>query len=123
MKNYIPENISFLVARMNCSQNEFGAMFGLNNGAVNSYVVRKALPKIETIQKICNYFEIRIDDFINQPLHEIGLNNVKSDAVNEPRDNYKKENIEIVDLLMQSLHDKDKIIASLERELSACKEE
>ncbi len=114
MRNYIPENILYLVNRMNCSQNEFGAMFDLNNGAINSYIVRKALPKIETIQKICTYFEINIDDFINKPLEDI----IPKNMLQEPKDDYKRET-EIIELLKQSLLDKDKIIASLERELEA----
>lgn len=117
MENYIAENIQHLVNRMNCSQNEFGAMFGLNNGAVNSYVVKKALPKIETIQKICTYFEISIDDFINKSLSDMSYKN----TVREPsEETYNKAN-ELIDLLKQSLQDKDKIIASLERELENCK--
>ena len=39
-------------------------------------------------------------------------------VVQEPKDDYKRES-EIIELLKQSLQDKDKIIASLERELAA----
>ena len=84
MKNYIPENISYLVNKMKISQNEFGAIFDLKNGAINSYLVKKALPKIETIQKICDYFDITIDAFINTSLEETngGKNTKKETTLN-----------------------------------------
>ncbi|WP_130735485.1 helix-turn-helix domain-containing protein [Flavobacterium sp. J27] len=70
MKNYISENISYLVNKVRSSQDEFGAMFDLKKSSVSSYVSKKALPKIDTIQRICEYFNITIDEFINTDLSD-----------------------------------------------------
>jgi transcriptional regulator with XRE-family HTH domain len=70
MENYISENINILVKHIKCSQNEFGAIFDLNVGAINSYVSKKAVPKLETILKICQYFNLTIDEFITTDLTE-----------------------------------------------------
>lgn len=68
MKNYIAENILYFVKLSKLSQDDFGAMFDLKRGSINSYASGKSLPKVETIQKICIYFKVTIDDFINLDL-------------------------------------------------------
>ena len=68
IENYISENISYLLSKSNLAQDEFGAIFDLKRGAINSYVRKVAIPKIETIQKICLHYEISIDDFVNTDL-------------------------------------------------------
>lgn len=70
MKNYISENISYLVTKMRGSQDDLGSIFDLKRGTINTYISKKAQPKIETIQKICDYFDITIDAFINTPLED-----------------------------------------------------
>jgi transcriptional regulator with XRE-family HTH domain len=113
MKNYISENISYLVNKMRCSQDEFGALFDLNRSVISQYIKEKSQPKIETIQRICEYFEITIDDFINRSLED-----VKNKIVNEPREEYhinKKDENKIISLLENALKDKDNIIAAKDK--------
>lgn len=115
MKNYISENLLYLVNKLKCSQDDFGKMFDLNRGNINQYVKEKTQPKIETIQKICSHFDITIDDFINRKLEEVDKN-----VLAEPQSSYKKEEEnEIIQLLKSSINDKNKLIESLERELAA----
>lgn len=113
MKNYISENILYLVNKMRCSQDEFGAIFDLKRSVVSQYIKEKSQPKIETIQKICAHFEITIDDFINRPLEE------KRNQVNEPKEIYHKvtEESKVITLLENTIKDKDKIIAALEEQI------
>ena len=66
--NFISLNIKYLLNTNNFSQNDFGDIFELKRGVINHYVSGKVMPKIETIQKICDYFNISIDDFINKDL-------------------------------------------------------
>ena len=68
MKNYISSNIGYLVKKKSISQDDFGGLFDLKKGVINQYTQGKSLPKIETLQKICNHFELSIDDFINSDL-------------------------------------------------------
>ncbi|WP_130736931.1 helix-turn-helix transcriptional regulator [Flavobacterium sp. J27] len=95
MKNYISENISYLVAKMRGSQDELGSIFDLKRGTINTYISKKAQPKIETIQKICDYFDITIDAFINTSLEETnGGKNVKNATLNAAagnNENFAKE--------------------------------
>lgn len=67
-KNYISLNIRHLYKQEKMTQNEFGEMFGLKRSVIASYVTGNNVPKIETIQKICDYFNLSIDDFINKDL-------------------------------------------------------
>jgi transcriptional regulator with XRE-family HTH domain len=113
MKNYISENISYLVNKMRCSQDEFGALFDLNRSVISQYIKEKSQPKIETIQRICEYFEITIDDFINRSLQD-----VKNNLINEPGTEYqinKKDENKIISLLENALKDKDNIIAAKDK--------
>jgi transcriptional regulator with XRE-family HTH domain len=113
-KIYISENIDYLIRKSRFSQKEFGDLFQLKAGVVSQYVKNISYPKIETIQKICSYFEITIDDFINRSLEEIKINQLK-----EPGSEYKinSKESEIVNLLKNTIKDKDKIIANLEEQV------
>lgn len=68
MKTHIAENIAFLVKKVGCSQDEFGAMFGLKKNVINNYIVGSGSPKLLTVIKICAHFKIAIDDFVYKPL-------------------------------------------------------
>lgn len=117
IKNYIPENIAFLVKKLTLSQDEFGSTFEVGRGLISNYINGKALPKIETIQRICLHFEISIDDFVNKDLSAIQQNSPR--LVNEVNDFVEPYVIspKYVELLEKSLEDKDRIIRSLEEQL------
>lgn len=68
MKTYIPENITYLVEKIGCTQDEFTVIFGLPKKPINSSTLHKDLLKIETVMQICEYFDISLDDFINKSL-------------------------------------------------------
>lgn len=114
MKNYISENISYLVNKMRCSQDEFGALFDLKRSVISQYIKEKSQPKIETIQRICDYFEITIDDFINRSLEEIKQNTFNEPLNTEYQINRKDES-KIISLLESALKDKDNIIAAKDK--------
>ena len=117
IKNYIPENIAFLVKKLTLSQDEFGSTFEVGRGLISNYINGKALPKIETIQRICLHFEISIDDFVNKDLSQISQNApILLNQVNEAMEPYIISP-KYVELLEKSIDDKDRIIRSLEDQL------
>jgi len=113
MKNYIANNILYLVKKNNCTQDEFGALFDLSRGLISQYAKEKSQPKIETIQKICSHFKLSIDDFINLDLSKSEhSNNQTAILVNEPRTDYlskdaiieaQKETIDVQRMLIENL--------------------
>jgi len=120
MKNFISINISYLIHKSRLSQDDFGLLFELNKGLIGKYVNEISLPKIETIQKICTYFEITIDDFINSDLSQkpYGIRDGKMLISNEPEnENYSLISPRYVDQLEKSLNDKERIILALENSL------
>ncbi len=68
MDNYIGLNISKLVSCSNLTKEAFGRLFELKRGAISSYIDGKALPKIETLQKISAHYHISIDDLVNRDI-------------------------------------------------------
>jgi len=120
MKNYISKNIEYLVKKSNCSQNDFGQLFNLGPGIVNSYITKNVIPKIDTIQKICTHYEILIDDFINSDLSEkpYGIRDGKLLITKEPdKEDYSPISPRYVEQLEKALKDKERIIAALEESL------
>lgn len=117
MKNYIGLNIKHLCDKNLLKQDDFGLLFDLNKGVVGTYVREISNPKIEIIQKICAYYKISIDDFVNKDLSSIKENNPRSS--NGVKDFVEPYIIspKYVELLEKSLEDKDKIIRSLEEQL------
>jgi transcriptional regulator with XRE-family HTH domain len=70
--NYIGLNIGHLVQKQNMSKDAFGQLFGLNRGAIGSYIKDDVVPKIEILQKISAKFNISIDDLVNTDISIAG---------------------------------------------------
>ncbi len=120
LKNYIPENIEYLIKLENSSKDEFGFRFELKRGIVSQYVRKISIPKLETIQRICLHFEITIDDFINKDLSALKPYAIKQGEMlyaNEKESQPYVISPRYVELLEKSIQDKDKIIRSLEEKL------
>jgi HTH-type transcriptional regulator/antitoxin PezA len=115
IENYISENISYLFKKEDISQDEFGEIFDVGKGLISNYINKRALPKIETIQKICKHYSITIDEFVN---HKLGDEvKKKTFQFNEPPEGYAIIDLKYVDLLEKTIEDKDKIIKSYEEKL------
>lgn len=64
-------NIKFLSDIEEKSLDMFGKIFELNRGAISSYISGKATPKLETLQKISEYYDLSLDYLINKDLSKI----------------------------------------------------
>lgn len=121
MENYISINIIYLVHKSRLGQDDFGAMFNLNKGLIGKYVNKIALPKVETIQRICSHYQITIDDFINKELEKTakpyGVKQGQLLYTNEPEIENEFISPRYVATLEQLIVDKDKIINLLEDKL------
>jgi HTH-type transcriptional regulator/antitoxin PezA len=119
LKNYIPENIEYLIKLENSSKDEFGFKFDLKRGIVSQYVRKISIPKLETIQRICLHFEISMDDFVNKELASVNPYAVKQEQLSQAGETSEAYAISprYVELLEKSIMDKDKIIKSLEEKL------
>lgn len=67
-------NIKYLVDKENSGLDSFGKMFGLNRGAISSYIRGKATPKLETLQKISDFYQLSLDYLVNSKLSEVDKN-------------------------------------------------
>jgi len=77
----IAENLQYLIGNEGVSNDAFGRIFNLNRGAIGAYLANKAKPKIETLQKISDYYKISIDNLVNveiASLNKVHLNNMSS---------------------------------------------
>jgi HTH-type transcriptional regulator/antitoxin PezA len=119
IKNYIPENLKYLIALENSSMDEFGVRFELGRGMISQYIRKIAIPKLETIQRICLHFEISMDDFVNKELASVNPYAVKQEQLSQAGETSEAYAISprYVELLEKSIMDKDKIIKSLEEKL------
>ncbi len=120
IKNYISENIKFLYKKTTLSQDDFGSLFEVGKGLISNYINNRALPKIETIQRICSHYKITIDDFVNTDLSAgkpYGIRDGKILTSNEKNPEPYMISPKYVELLEKSVEDKDKIIKALEEKL------
>jgi transcriptional regulator with XRE-family HTH domain len=69
MKNFIGLNIKYLCENNFLSQDEFGAKFGLKKSVVGTYVRGISHPKVEIMQKICEEYNLTLDELINEDLY------------------------------------------------------
>lgn len=124
-KIYFSENISFLVSKSGLSQDDFGNLLGLKRGAINTYVNNKAFPKIDTLIKICEDYNVTLDDLIRKPLDVTKPYAIQSGKVltsNESNSEPYAISPKYVEMLEKAVEDKEKIIKSLEEKLGTAGE-
>jgi len=99
----ISSNIKFLRKKKGLTQQQFADQVGIKRSLVGAYEEERAEPKYELLKKIALFFEISLDDFINETINEKWTPKPKGDSSNlrilsisvDKEDN---ENIEMVPL-------------------------
>jgi transcriptional regulator with XRE-family HTH domain len=62
----ISENIKILRKKRGLTQTELANQLGVNRPLIASYEEGRAEPKLQLITKLCDYFNINVDDFLNK---------------------------------------------------------
>src|ERR1700759_4439867 len=99
----ISSNIKFLRKNKGLTQQQFADQVGIKRSLVGAYEEERAEPKYDLLKKIALFFEISLDDFINETINEKWAPKPKGDSSNlrilsisvDKEDN---ENIEMVPL-------------------------
>jgi len=99
----IPSNIKFLRKKKGLTQQQFADELGIKRSLVGAYEEERADPKYDLLKKIALFFDISIDDFINEVIDEKWAPKPKGNPANlrvlsisvDKEDN---ENIELVPL-------------------------
>jgi len=97
----IPSNIKFLRKKKGLTQQQFADELGIKRSLIGAYEEERADPKYDLLKKIALFFEISIDDFINETIDEKWAPKPKGNPANlrvlsisvDKEDN---ENIELV---------------------------
>ncbi|SHE77707.1 helix-turn-helix domain-containing protein [Chryseobacterium takakiae] len=95
------------------SQKAFADLFDLNRGVISSYEEGRAEPKIETILKVANYFNLNLDKLLTEILQVNQLVSIsdidhlmfesdKTDEKSAPVNRYRNGNI-VQDKILQKL--------------------
>ncbi|HEY0244268.1 MAG TPA: XRE family transcriptional regulator [Mucilaginibacter sp.] len=66
----IPSNIKFLRKKKGLTQQQFADQIGIKRSLVGAYEEERAEPKYELLKKIALFFDVSIDDFINETINE-----------------------------------------------------
>ena len=99
----IPGNIKFLRKKKGITQQELADQLGIKRSLIGAYEEERADPKYELLKKIAIFFDISIDDFINETIDEHWAPKPKGDPANLrvlsiSVDKDDNENIELVPL-------------------------
>lgn len=108
--NYTNQNIKFLREYLKETQTGFAKRFGVTRAMISSYELHTARkPDTEFMLRICNYFNITIEQLSKQKLTESDLAVTgRTGSVTEVR---LEEALKRIDLLEKACADKDEIIA------------
>lgn len=99
----ISSNIKFLRKKKGLTQQQFADQIDIKRSLVGAYEENRAEPKYDLLKKIASYFEITVDDFINETIDEKWAPKPKGNPANLrvlsiSVDKEDKENIELVPL-------------------------
>src|SRR6201992_1587763 len=78
----IPSNIKFLRKKKGLTQQQFADQIGIKRSLVGAYEEERAEPKYELLKKIALFFDISVDDFINETINEKWAPKPKGDPAN-----------------------------------------
>src|ERR1700761_5352683 len=66
----ISSNIKFLRKKKGLTQQQFADQIGIKRSLVGAYEEERAEPKYDLLKNIASFFEITVDDFINETIDE-----------------------------------------------------
>ena len=79
--NYFAKNIKFLLSNSKMSRDELATLVGKKRSVIGSYIRGEAIPNINILSHIANYFGIDLNTLITidieNELNNLGLNDVK----------------------------------------------
>ena len=76
--SFFGSNIKKIRQVKGLSQKAFADLFDLNRGVISSYEEGRAEPKIETILKVANHFNLNLDKFLTEALQTNQLGSVSN---------------------------------------------
>jgi len=76
--SFFGSNIKKIRQVKGLSQKAFADLFDLNRGVISSYEEGRAEPKIETILKVANHFNLNLDKFLTETLQADELGTVSN---------------------------------------------
>ncbi|CAD0222443.1 helix-turn-helix domain-containing protein [Chryseobacterium sp. JV274] len=76
--SFFGSNIKKIRQVKGLSQKAFADLFDLNRGVISSYEEGRAEPKIETILKVANHFNLNLDKFLTETLQSNQLGSISS---------------------------------------------
>ncbi|ADY51774.1 helix-turn-helix domain protein [Pseudopedobacter saltans DSM 12145] len=99
----ISDNLKYLRKKKGLTQQQFADVMEIKRSLVGAYEEDRAEPKYDLLKKIAEYFEISIDDFINEKINDKWSPKPKGDPSNLrvlsiTLDNNDRENIEFVNV-------------------------
>lgn len=97
----ISSNIKYLRKKKGLTQQQFADEMEIKRSLVGAYEENRAEPKYELLKKIALYFELSVDDFINETINEKWAPKPKGNPANlrvlsVSVDKDDNENIELV---------------------------
>ncbi len=97
----ISSNLKFLRKKSNLTQQQFADIMAIKRASVGAYEENRAEPKYDLLKKIANYYELSMDELVNEVIDEKWKPIPKSNASNLrvlsiTVDQEDRENIELV---------------------------
>src|SRR6201995_822306 len=78
----ISSNIKFLRKKKGLTQQQFADAVGIKRSLVGAYEEERADPKYDLLKKIALFFDVSIDDFINETINEKWVPKAKGNPAN-----------------------------------------
>ncbi|MGV8879043.1 MAG: XRE family transcriptional regulator [Sphingobacteriaceae bacterium] len=97
----ISSNLKYFRKKKGLTQQSFADQLAIKRSLVGAYEEDRAEPKYELLNKIASFFEVTVDDFINEQINDKWKPKPKGDGSNLrilsiSVDSHDKENIELV---------------------------
>jgi len=110
--NFISQNIKSLRNHFNLTQDDLAIKIDTKRHNIAQWEIGRAHPSVDFLQRMCEIFDIPLNDLITKEIDESYFNNAEEQTAIY-FNSQSKSATELVRFLQEELHEKNKIIKSL----------
>lgn len=114
-KSILARNLRKLRSFKNLNQTEFAELFELNRPTIGSYEEGRSEPKLATLQRIAQYFNLTMDDLFSKELTVNQIAGFDNSILKKKSDSIADDRFELLEKRIASIEASIRLLAKVKK--------
>ncbi len=114
-KSILARNLRKLRSFKNLNQTEFAELFELNRPTIGSYEEGRSEPKLATLQRIAQYFNLTIDDLFSKELTVNQIAGFDTSVLRKKQEAISDDRLELLEKRLASIEAAIRLLAKVKK--------